>query len=147
MRPKLILVGLLLVRAAVVGVVLALTGCFPVPHYEYFAPSVTGMVSKDGHPVAGAKLVLHADTTQATRVAYSDGAGRFVLDSLREYYHYVSFSGDPPHAFSVTITVDGKDYAAFQQPATHPPRMIHLDCDLTAPVDVGGQVSYCKWVP
>lgn len=122
-------------------------GCAPIPHYEYFAPAVAGTLVMDGKPLAGAKLVLRADSITASSVATSDAAGHFFLAPLKEYYHYISMSGDQPHAFSITITVDGKDYAAFQQPAAQPRSQIHLDCDLSAAPDADGQVQYCKWAP
>ncbi|HEY3644915.1 MAG TPA: carboxypeptidase-like regulatory domain-containing protein [Gammaproteobacteria bacterium] len=122
-------------------------GCAPVPHYEYFAPAVSGTLVQGGHPLSGAKLLLRADSTATSSVAYSDAAGHFVLAPLREYHAYISMSGDQPHAFSLTITVDGKDYPAFQQAAAQPRSVIHLDCDLSAPLDADGQPDYCKWAP
>jgi hypothetical protein len=128
--------------AAVVGVLSA--ACVPVPHFETDTPEVTGTVTRQGRPVAGAAVYAferHNCAGSATTAATTDAAGHFSLDRSRTFEWYYFVLGDRRYSSCVRI-VDGADvFAGISWSGWAPVETAVIQCELDSKGPVTSQMS------
>jgi hypothetical protein len=132
------------VTSAFVGTLLA--GCaLPLPHREYLAPSVSGVLRSAGKPIVGA-TVKYAYWAEEPECSHSDATtltgddGSFAFSDGREFRFLVVF-GDPIYHYEICAEVADQvlllwsnwDSLDLDTPA-------ELSCDVDAPVQ-GDQAS------
>ena len=124
---------------------LSLTACLPAPHRVYLAPRISGTVSRDGEPVAGAQLRLRATGTEQVASTITDADGRFDLGPLSELALTTSLLRDPSYAYVLELSAAGSDYPGLtQNEEGFAPPLLPLDCDLARPRGSAADVHYCE---
>ena len=92
---------------------LPLAACLPAPHRVYFAPRISGAVSRGGEPAAGVQLRLRASGTGQTAATVTDADGRFALGPLSGLALSTSLLHDSAYGFACTpprIAIDSPDW-------------------------------------
>ena len=106
--------------------------CLPVPHNEYRAPAITGVVRSGDLPVADAELQLTADYTREVSTARTDAKGNFAVAPLRDFRFVTVLLGDPSYAYKLQIIAAGKKFQGFAAGRIgFAPKKIELVCDLS----------------
>jgi hypothetical protein len=82
-------------RVGILAAALLLAACVPIPHRVYFAPTISGTITRAGAPVEGADLHLSGNFTKRTATASTDGAGHFKIGPLKTWEATTGLLGDP----------------------------------------------------
>ena len=124
---------------------LPLAACLPAPHRVYFAPRISGAVSRGGEPAAGVQLRLRASGTGQTAATVTDADGRFALGPLSGLVLSTSLLHDSAYGFVLELSADGRDYPGLtQNEEGFAPPLLPLDCDLARPLGSDADVHYCE---
>jgi len=122
-----------------------LAACAPIPHRVYFAPTISGTVTRAGVPVEGADLHLSGNFTKKTAAASTDSAGRFKIGPLRTWEATTGLLGDPGYAYSLSIRFSGAEYIGLTVGRLgYPPIELEITCDLSKPAVTGRTPQYCR---
>jgi hypothetical protein len=131
--------------AALLLVSVAVGGCVPFPNYRYYAPAISGVVTQDGAPVGMAEVRVSGQFTEEVRSATTDRDGRFATEPVRKLLFTATLIGDPLYAYSVQITVGGKQYTGYAEASVgYAPSKFQLKCDLSRPIKLGSRQLYCS---
>jgi hypothetical protein len=118
-------------------------GCVPFPSVHYYAPAVSGVITQDGFPVAGAEVRVSTPFVDENSVATTGTDGRFATASIREFSFVTILMGDPVCHYEIKITADGKTYEGYSDAGVgYTPETIELRCDLSLPL-LGQYEEYC----
>lgn len=124
-----------------------LTGCVPYPHFDYFAPPTSGVIMRDGQPVAGATIKMKSMAMRRSITAQSDATGRFATPPLREFQFVTALLGDRFISYELDISVDGKDYiGVLAGDVGSADSKLILNCDLDSPTPRYRTSVYCTEV-
>lgn len=130
--------------AAIMATAITLGGCVPVPNYRYYAPAVSGVVLRDGAPVAEAEVRVSNAMGDEVSVASTGIDGRFQTAPIRTLQLVRELIGDALSSYALQIRVDGNAYVDHpRHSSTQPPRQLHVVCDLSDRVDDGRGGRYC----
>lgn len=122
----------------------SLAGCVPLPNFHYFAPAVSGIVLRDGQPVAGAQVRGASTFSSTTMVGSTQPSGRFAVDAIRELRLAATLVGDPLYGFEVEIVVDGERYAGYSEFGTgYAIAALQLSCDFRSRIKRLDKVVHC----
>jgi len=125
-----------------------LAGCVPFPNFRYYAPAVSGVITKDGFPVENAQVRVSAQFAGEGKVAATGPNGRFAAKSIRTFLLTASLIGDPLYAYSVQVTVAGKIYEGYSEAGVgYAPEKLEVSCELSRPRRLGSKQVYCAPVP
>jgi hypothetical protein len=124
---------------------LLLAGCVPFPNYHYFAPAISGVVTRDGAPVEGARVNVWGAFATRSQVVVTGADGRFSAEPIRELRFAAWIVGDPLYAYSVEITAANEKYPGYSMSAVgNPSAAIELACDLAHTRQLqGGRQMHC----
>lgn len=132
-------------RVGTLNAALLLTACVPIPHRVYFAPTISGTVTRAGSPVEGADLHLSGNFTKKAATASTDSAGRFKICPLRTWEATTGLLGDPGYAYSLSIRFSGSEYTGLTVGRLgYSPTDLKLTCDLAKPAITGRTPQYCR---
>lgn len=124
---------------------LLLCGCVPFPNEHSFAPAVSGVVMRDGSPVAGATVSVSAQFSHQIRIATTDHDGRFATEAIREWRMTALLYGDPLFGYTVQISANGTNYAGYSLLGMGTaPLAVRLNCDVAKPVILARTQIYCN---
>jgi hypothetical protein len=119
------------------------SGCMPFPHHEPYSPRVSGIVTREGYPIAGAQIRVSSRQTKAAHVGISDSTGRFEIAPLREF-SWLIFIGDRGTDYTLEITADDKAYKGYWGRGLGlPPKRLYIACELSHLNETTNSTTYC----
>jgi len=125
-------------RLAPVFLLAPLGACVPLPHFETLAPATSGVVTRDGAPVAGAEVRVAALGVSELRIATTDAQGRFETAPIRTFHGTAVLLGDSVRAWSMRIVVGGETLEGVNSTRIGGlPSRVRLACELAHPLEHG----------
>lgn len=125
-------------NALIIIVVIAfLGGCGRVTNQLQIAPAISGTVTREGRPVAGAVIELLADPGNRTETTRTNASGRFQLAKIVEVQPAMLLLGDrTSFQHRLVISQGGKRYLGLKvfSASGLPFKTMNLRCELTNPV-------------
>lgn len=138
-------------KTLMISILLAIfiSGCLPMPHYESYSPTISGIVTQNGIPVENAQISISSRSIEDTQTTITDSTGHFLLIPIKEFSIFAILIGDPIYDYSMQIIVDNKKYEAYSDGGTGgPPNTLQLNCDLSHPINYSkSQQIYCSTIP
>jgi uncharacterized protein DUF6795 len=115
---------------------LVASGCLPIPHYDWTSPRVTGVLTRHGEPVAGARVFVAMDASCITPVSETttDRDGAFHIEQHEELKLYVRspFTVEPEYSASVClVTAEEGQSIGYADGGHGTPGRLVLRCELT----------------
>jgi hypothetical protein len=129
---------------------LLLTGCLPIPHFNYRAPAVSGIIIQNGAPVANAQVQVTDEIPSGNgerTTAVTNADGRFATEPIREFRFVFALIGEEFYWYTVQITAAGRIYPGYSSSRLGYSRTkkLELRCDLSHPQTLrDGQQTYCE---
>jgi hypothetical protein len=122
----------------------AAAACLPIPHFTRVTPSFSGVVTRRGAPVAGARVLLSASPVdrqcaEHAKETKTDAAGAFSLPAVYVFVPYILLFGDRGSHESLCIeTEEGRVLGYERDGLSRPEEAVALHCELSAPLHAGG---------
>ncbi|MDR3157756.1 MAG: carboxypeptidase-like regulatory domain-containing protein [Zoogloeaceae bacterium] len=121
-----------------------ISGCVPLPHFDYLAPAASGVITQDGFPITDAQVQVSSQFSDERMRAITGADGRFATESIRRFSFFMVLLGDPIHVYSVKITTGDKTYEGYSTwNMGYAPEKIELRCDLSCPLKSRDGQEYC----
>src|SRR5688572_23575597 len=92
--------------------VVLLGGCVPFPHVARYSPAISGVVVKDGTPVAGVEIRVSSRLTKETHASVTDATGHFSVAPLRKF-RALMWLGDPFVDYTVEINHNKQTHGGY----------------------------------
>lgn len=112
------------------------SACARVSNQLQIAPAISGTITKNGQPVAGAGIELLADPGNRTKSTRTNAAGRFQLSKIVEVQPAMLLLGNQSFQHRLVISQGGKRYLGIKVFSARglPFKKMTLHCELTDPV-------------
>ncbi|MEJ2192972.1 MAG: hypothetical protein P8Y39_11645 [Nitrospirota bacterium] len=115
-----------------------LNGCLPIPHSDYLAPEISGVVQDGDKPVSDARVYLDAtfdskNCEQYDMQAETTEAGEFVIGPVKKFRWVVLLIGDPIAYWTLCVdTPEGKKVLLQQGGIGMSPLTLTIECDISS---------------
>ena len=115
---------------------LLISGCAPIPHNEYFAPKISGVITINGTPVKNTKLYLGSEIkfsncSSNPITTITNQKGEFEIGPIKEFKFFTMFYGDPAAIWELCAEKDGGKIKILYQNGHFSPSSLHVKCDLS----------------
>jgi hypothetical protein len=118
--------------------VFMLSGCCPIPHTEYFAPKVSGVLVNEDVPLSQATVYLSAhayrdDCEKYDLTATTNEKGEFEIGPVRKFQFFVMVIGDPIVSWDLCVDSTGGRHSILRQGGRGFSRdTLQVRCDISA---------------
>jgi hypothetical protein len=127
-----------IIKLKILTLSLMLSACIPMPHTEYFAPRITGVVQKDNIPLRQTGIYLNAindkceGREELSTAAKTNGNGEFEIGPVMTKRLAVWLMGDPVTLWTMCIEINGqREVILNQRGFGYPVENIRVICDLS----------------
>lgn len=110
-------------------------GCAPIPHNDYFAPRISGVLTINGTPATQRKVYLGSaikmnSCESEPLVATTNDKGEFEIGPIKEFRFFAIFFGDPAAIWELCAEHNHKLLPFLHQNGHFSPDMLRVKCDL-----------------
>jgi hypothetical protein len=115
-----------------------LNGCLPIPHSDYLAPEISGVMQDGERPVADARVYLDAtfdgeNCEQFDMQAETNETGEFAIGPVKKFRWVVLLFGDPVASWRLCVdTPEGKKVLLQQGGIGMSPLTLNIECDISS---------------
>jgi hypothetical protein len=117
-------------------VLLLLGGCLPIPHTDYYAPKINGVVTVDGVALSDSKVYLENPRTASycasdPLITRTNENGEFKIGPITGFNYIVMFYGDPYVEWNLCVEHEGKMNKILHMYGRYSPEQLSVYCNLS----------------
>jgi hypothetical protein len=115
-----------------------LNGCLPIPHSDYLAPEISGVLQDGEKPVSDAHLYLDAtfdgeNCEQYDMQSETTETGEFAIGPVKKFRWVVPLIGDPVASWTLCVdTAEGRKAVLYQGGIGMSPLTLNIECDISS---------------